>query len=118
MEYLRIHVGDSAIVEIDANQTDQSPISLNDGPVESLLWTEELGCCFPIGTRLYGQIWTGGPTVVIRYYSLQPPHGVPTPICAVARMGKGQMGKLPGSKPGNARIETSRVAVYIVNEFR
>src|SRR5512133_3041157 len=50
MEYLRIHVGDSAIVEIDANQTDQSPMSLNDGPVESLLWTEELGCCFPIGT--------------------------------------------------------------------
>jgi len=69
MEYLRIHVGDSAIVEIDTNQTDQSPISLNDGPVESLLWTAELGCCFPIGTRLYGQIWKGGPSVVIRYYS-------------------------------------------------
>lgn len=117
MEYARIHIGDSGIIEIDANQSHQSPISLNDGPVESVLWSEDLGW-FPIGTRLYGQIWTGGPSVVIRYYAARPPDSGPIPICGVARLGKGQMKKLPGSKPGNAILEFSGAAVYIVDEFR
>jgi len=117
MEYVQLHPGDSGMVEIDANQTGYSPISLNDGPVESFLWSEQLGW-LPIGTRLYGQVWTGGPSVVIRYYTARPPDSGPIPICAVARMGKGQMRKLPGSKPGNALLEFSRAAVYIVDEFR
>jgi hypothetical protein len=43
MQYLQLHPGDSALIEIDANQTSQSPISLNDGPIESFLWNEQLG---------------------------------------------------------------------------
>src|SRR5690242_5822139 len=42
MKYLQLRPGDSSTAEIDANQSGQSPISLNDGPVESYL-TEDLG---------------------------------------------------------------------------
>jgi len=117
MQYLQLHPGDSATVEIDANQTGQSPISVNDGPIESFLWTQRLGW-LPPTTRFYGQVFTGGPTVVIRYHSAQPPDTEPIPFCAVARAGKGQMKKLPGSKPGNALLEFSKAEIYIVNEFR
>src|SRR5512140_2861431 len=38
MEALRLRIGDSAEVQLDAKQVDASPITLYDGPVESLLW--------------------------------------------------------------------------------
>jgi hypothetical protein len=37
MRILRMRVGDSADVQLDANQIDAKPITLYDGPVESLL---------------------------------------------------------------------------------
>lgn len=116
MRYLQLRPGDSSTVEIDANQSSQSPISLNDGPVESYL-LGDLGP-FPPVTRLYGQIWTGGPNVVIRYYEARPPDGERVPICAVARLGRGGLLKKPGSPPGNAVLEFSRAGVYIVDDFR
>jgi hypothetical protein len=116
MRYLRLSVGDGSLVELDANQTDTSPITLYDGPIESML-DEDLG---PLEspTRLYGQVWTGGPQVVIRYYAAHPPGGDRVPICAVARLGKGQLRKRPDSKPGTAILEFSRAGVYVVDEFR
>jgi hypothetical protein len=116
MRILRLQVGDSAFIELDANQTDTSPITLYDGPVESML-NDDLG---PLEspTRLYGKVWTGGPQVVIRYYEAKPPNGDVIPICAVARLAKGQLKKLPGSKPGMAMVEFSASGVYIVDSFR
>lgn len=116
MRILRLHVGDAALVDLDANQADYSPITLYDGPIESML-NEDLG---PLEspTRLYGQVWTGGPQVVIRYYAAHPPNGDKVPICAVARLAKGQLRKLPGSKPGMALVEFSTAGAYIVESFR
>ena len=51
MRILRLHVGDAASVELDVNQTDDSPITLYDGPVESML-NDDLGI-LPAVTRLY-----------------------------------------------------------------
>ena len=109
-------VGDAASVELDANQTDTSPITLYEGPVESFL-DNDLGL-LESPTRLYGRVWTNGPQVVIRYYEARPPRGTKIPFCAVARLGKGQLRKRPESKPGTAILEFSRAAVYIVDEFR
>jgi hypothetical protein len=116
MRYLRLSVGDSALVTLDVNQTDTSPISLYEGPLESML-EEDLG---PLDspTRLYGRVWTDGPQVVIRYYAAHPPGGDRVPICAVARLAKGQLKKLPGSKPGIAILEFSVAGAYVVDEFR
>ena len=116
MRYLRLSVGDAALVTLDVNQTDTSPITLYDGPLESML-DEELGLFEP-PTRLYGRVWTGGPQVVIRYYAAQPPGGNRVPICAVARLAKGQLKKRPDSKPGTAILEFSVAGVYIVDDFR
>jgi hypothetical protein len=116
MRILRLHVGDSAWVELDVNQTDDSPITLYDGPVESML-EDDLGLLEPV-TRLYGRVWTGGPQVVVRYYEAKPPDGEVIPICAVARLAMGQLKKLPGSKPGMAMVESSKAGVYIVDSFR
>jgi hypothetical protein len=116
MRYLRVHVGDAADVELDANQDDASPIRLYDGPVESVLFGE-LGT-LGTGTRLYGWVWTGGPQVVVRYYEAHPLDGDKVPICAVARLSKGQLRKLPGSKPGMAILEFSSAAAFIVDEYR
>jgi hypothetical protein len=116
MRILRLQVGDAADVELDVNQTNTSPITLYEGPVESML-NSSLGL-LPPATRLYGRVWTGGPQAVLRYYEAHPPDGEPISICAVARLAGGQMKKLPESKPGMAILEFSSAAVYIVNSFR
>ncbi|HZI12737.1 MAG TPA: serine/threonine protein kinase [Myxococcus sp.] len=116
MRYLRLRVGDSALVELDVNQTDTSPIRLYEGPVESML-EDDLGI-LDSPTRLYGHVWTDGPQAVIRYYWAQPYDGERVPICAVARLGKGQLAKRPESVPGIAILSFSRAGVYIVDEFR
>ncbi|WP_225414254.1 serine/threonine protein kinase [Stigmatella hybrida] len=116
MRYLQLSVGDGGLVTLDVNQTDTTPITLYEGPVESML-EDRLG---PLEspTRLYGRVWTDGPQVVIRYHAAQPPGGNRVPICAVARLAKGQLKKRPDSKPGTAILEFSVAGVYIVDEFR
>ncbi len=116
MRYLRLRVGDAASVVLDVNQTDMSPIHLYAGPIESML-EDDLGI-LESPTRLYGHVWTDGPQAVIRYYWAQPYDGERVPLCAVARLGKGQLKKLPESKPGMAALQFSLAAVYIVDEFR
>jgi hypothetical protein len=116
MRILRLRPGEGAFMEIDANQVHQSPITLTDGPVESVL-TEELGL-LPVPTRLYGRIWTGGAYVVIRYYEARPPDGDPIPICGVARDDRGGLIKRPDSRPGIALLDNSGAAVWIVDAFR
>jgi hypothetical protein len=116
MRILGLRVGDGASVQLDINQDDVRPITLYDGPVESML-EEDLG---PLGqaTRLYGRVWTGGPQVVVRYYEAHPLDRDKIPICAVARLSKGQLRKLPGSKPGTALLEFSTAGVDVVDAFR
>lgn len=116
MSILRARVGDSTLVDLDANQIDSEPITLYDGPIESVA-REGFGTLGSL-TRLYGQVWTSGPQVVIRYYEAHPVDGDKVPICAVARLGDGQMRKLPGSKPGMAMLESSIAAAFIVDDFR
>ncbi|QDE69319.1 hypothetical protein [Myxococcus xanthus] len=117
MNYLRMFVGEAAWAQLDANQTRARPITLYDGNIESVL-EENIGL-LEAPARLYGRVWTGGPQVVIRYYAAQPVKGgAPVPICAVARLGFGQLRKHPESKPGTAILDSPRAGAYIVDEFR
>jgi len=111
------HIESGLVQQLDANQTRAHPITLYDGNIESVL-DENLGL-LEAPARLYGRVWTGGPQVVIRYYAAQPlKGGDPVPICAVARLGLGQLRKRPESKPGTAILDFPRAGAYIVNEFR
>lgn len=117
MNYLRMFVGESAWVQLDANQSLARPVTLYEGPIESVL-EENLGL-LEAPARLYGRVWTGGPQAVIRYHAAQPLNGGDqVPICAVARMGFGQLRKQPDSKPGTAIVDSPRAGVYIVDAFR
>jgi hypothetical protein len=117
MNYLRMFVGESAWVQLDANQTRTYPVTLYEGNIESVL-EEDLGL-IEAPARLYGRVWTSGPQAVIRYYTAQPLNGGDqVPICAVARLGMGQLRKRSESKPGTAILDSPRAGVYIVDEFR
>jgi hypothetical protein len=116
MRALKLRVGDAAWVELDANQIKSKPITLYDGPIESIL-EDDFGT-LEATTRLYGQVWTSGAQVVIRYYEAHPPDTEKLPICAVARLSENQLRKLPGSKPGMAILAFSVSGVSIVDAFR
>ena len=117
MGYLELHVGAAALVQLDANQPLSSPVTLYEGPIESVL-QDDLGI-IEAPSRLYGRVWTSGPQVVIRYYEAHRlSDGKRLPICGVARLGSGQLRKLPESKPGTAIIDTYQAGVFIVDEFR
>jgi hypothetical protein len=116
MEALKLRVGDAALVELDANQLRSKRVTLYDGPIESVL-KGEFGT-LESTTRLYGQVWTAGAQVVIRYYEAHPPDSAKLPICAVARLSYDQMRKLPESTPGMAILDGSTAAAYIVDAFR
>lgn len=116
MRAMGLEVGHTSWVNLDANQIKSSPIYLYDGPIESVL-TDDFGT-LEATTRLYGQVWTGGPQVVIRYYEADPPNREKLPICAVARLSKNQLRKLPESKPGMAVLQFSVSGVTIVDSFR
>jgi hypothetical protein len=116
MRYMKLRVGDKAWVQLDANQIRSRRITLYDGPVESIL-EEDLGT-LEATTRLYGQVWTSGPQVVIRYYEAHPPDSEKVPICAVARLSEDQMRKRPESLPGTAILDGSVAAAYVVDAFR
>ncbi|WP_225412518.1 serine/threonine protein kinase [Stigmatella hybrida] len=116
MRYLRLRVGDSALVDLDANQIGSRRVTLYDGPIESVL-REGFGT-LEEPARLYGRVWTAGPQVVIRYYAAHPVDGDRVPLCAVARLGNDQMRKSPESKPGTAILDGSIAAAFIVDAFR
>src|SRR5688572_20865436 len=61
MDALQLKPGDNAKVEIDANQFEREPLTVQAGPIESIM-LEGMG---KLGgaSRLYGRVWTSGPRV-------------------------------------------------------
>ena len=115
MEAFDLAPGDSVSMDVEVNRTDPGPLIVYDGPVESRTWgpMESL----PARTRLYGRVWTGGPRVVIRYYSARLPDGKVIPFCAVAADNGPGLPKSPG-RPGSAALPSSAASVYITGQFR
>lgn len=116
MQIMDLDIGDGALTALDIRHLEQGPVTLHDGPIVSVLEIS-LGTLGE-GTHLHGRVWTAGPQVVIRYYEARSPQWGKMPICAVARLGQGQLRKLPGSKPGTAILEFSRAGTWVVDAFR
>jgi len=118
MRALRLRVGDSARVEIDANQIQREPLTLFAGPVESVMLEPfRPSDALEGATRLYGRIWIANRQVVIRYYRAQHAGGEIFPICAVARKGGGQLASKPGKYLKSGELEFSTALACIVEEF-
>jgi hypothetical protein len=107
--------GSSAQMDLDVTQRREGVLIVYDGPLESetVFPIEEL----PAKTRLFGRAWTGGPRVVIRYYSAQFPDGRRIPFCAVAGWNGPGLPKAPG-RPGSAALSQTFASVYVVSQFR
>lgn len=117
MNVLQLKPGDTARIEIDANQFEREPLTIQAGPIESIM----LGGMGDLGgaTRLYGRVWTSSTgRVLIRYYRAQrSTGGDPIPICAVARAGGGQLEGKPGKFPDTAELPYSSATAFVVQDF-
>ncbi len=115
MEAFNLTPGASVSIWVDAARTEEGPLIVYDGPIESVTWLNMRA--LPGDTRLYGRAWTGGPLVVIRYYSARLPDGKVIPFCAVAAENGPGLPKSSG-RPGSATLPSSVAGVYITGQFK
>jgi len=114
-------------VHVDARQPcperKACDVTVRDGPIETVVTEGRYG--MPDGTRLYGQAFTAGDEVVIRYTRAVIPSGVTDryaggerdfPICAVLGDNGGAQ-KEEGSKPGAARVYFQQTARIILGRW-
>jgi serine/threonine-protein kinase len=86
MRQLRLEVGDTFFVITDINHPDgveelDGNVVVNGGPITSRRDERYKG--LPVGTLLYGQVWTGGKQVIGRYTRARTPAGRDYPVCIV-----------------------------------
>ncbi|MBZ4423283.1 serine/threonine-protein kinase [Myxococcus sp. RHSTA-1-4] len=119
MRLLRLKAGDGGFTELDILQPDISSqlnyrIVVNDGPITSRLVEQPLGR-LPVGTLIYGRLWTGGEQVLGRYTRVKTPDGSEYPVCFVLSDLDG-LPKSRSSSPGYTRV-VPRSHVMVVDRF-
>jgi len=115
MEAFNLAPGDDVPLYVDATRRDPGPLILYDGPIESMTWGNMQDLPGPV--RLHGRVWTGGPRVVIRYYSARLPDGRVIPFCATATWNGPGLPKSPG-RSGSAAIQNLEASVTITGQFK
>lgn len=116
MEALSLAPGDSGFIYVDATRKVRGgPLVVYDGPIESEMPLNVMD--LPGHTRLSGRVWTGGPRVVIRYYSARLPDGKVIPFCALADWNGAGLPKFPG-RPGSAALESTTASFTVTGQFR
>ncbi|HYO51428.1 serine/threonine protein kinase, partial [Archangium sp.] len=104
----------TALVDINQPGEPSEQGTYRDGPlVSSVVQRERSPPQMPAGTLLYGRLWTGpgiqtrrGEEAVLgRYTEALLPDGRKLSVCIVLGGPEGRWAKLPGSKPGAARLE-------------
>lgn len=76
------------------------------GPIVSFIDREDDAAeLLPAGTKLYGQMWTGGEQVHVYWTRAELPGGTPMPVCMVLGFDeRGGYWKKPGTQPGTFKI--------------
>ena len=89
------------------------------GPIVSVIGSEwDADGWFPIGTKLYGFMWTGGEEKVQAYWTeAHLPDGQKLPVCLVLGYDeRGGYWKRPGTQPGTFRI-SKRAPATVMRRF-
>jgi serine/threonine-protein kinase len=88
------------------------------GPIVSVIGSEfDAVSWFPLGTKLYGFMWTGGEEVQAYWTEAHLPDGQKLPVCLVLGFDeRGGYFKKPGTKPGTFRI-SKRAPVVVTRRF-
>ena len=105
---------ESMSVIVDERWGESGKTPLVEGPVVGYLY--EPYRQLPRRTRLFGQVWTGGEMVIVRYDALQVPGGRRRPFCAEVDDSGGQE-KDPASPRGVAIIPDNVAAVRLVARY-
>jgi eukaryotic-like serine/threonine-protein kinase len=113
MRELPIYEGGVISIYTDVEQSvgaSSKPIIVRDGPIVSL--TNGANSDLPVGTRLYGRLWTQGGRVTGRYTRAELPDHRIVPVCLVyGSLQGGQWGK--GSKPGAVLMPRVWAAIVV-----
>lgn len=101
--------GSDGHVTLDINRPPTVEIQIDDfraGPIVSVIYDEyDADYLLPVGTKLYGQMWTGGEKVQAYWTRAELPGGVQMPVCMVLGYDeRGGYPKEPGTQPGTFRI--------------
>ncbi|WP_164012077.1 serine/threonine protein kinase [Pyxidicoccus trucidator] len=118
MRQLDLSVGDGGYTELDILQPDDHDqdnyrIVVSDGPITSRL--EKPMGRMPVGTLIYGRLWTGGEQVLGRYTRVKTPDGSEYPVCFVLSDADG-LPKDPNSRPGHSLVSPLS-HVMVVDRF-
>jgi hypothetical protein len=116
MARMGIKPNDGFVIIVDERLMRQWPTPLEEGAVVGYL-EEPDDERVPVGTRFYGQAWTGGEKAIVRYYGLQLPGGTRMPFCLEVRDGFGGQMKDPSSPPGVALLPDPDVVVVAVSRY-
>ena len=88
------------------------------GPIVSFIGSEfDAVSWFPLGTKLYGFMWTGGERVRAYWTEAHLPDGQKLPVCIELGFNEGEgYWKDPGTQPGTVRI-SKRTAATVTRRF-
>jgi len=107
MKLMGFEPGDQAYIVLDINQ----PGGLSEhgvyqaGPIVSVFTEEEPSRLLPVGTKVYGHMWTGGEQTQVYWTRAEMPDGREMPLCAVLGFDeRGGYWKKPGPQPGTVIV--------------
>ncbi|WP_257461975.1 hypothetical protein [Archangium lipolyticum] len=99
---------------MDERLGERGPTRLEEGPVVG--YVDMPYKQLPERTRLFGQVWTAGENVIVRYDAAQVPGGRRVPFCAEVDDSGGQV-KDPVSPPSVAIIQDNVAMVRVVARY-
>jgi len=124
-----IRPGDTGYITLDIAQ----PGAMSErgdylaGPVVSVIgeddksmnWPQGRDHLLPVGTRVYGYMWTGGERIHAYWTRAELPDGRPVPVCIA--MGLGEWGgwpkKIPGMQPGTFSLP-KQIQYRVMDRFQ
>ncbi|WP_257453504.1 serine/threonine protein kinase [Archangium lipolyticum] len=123
MDRLRVPLDSPMFVHVDVNQPGEysDVANFREGPIVSETVTSLYGFkgYLPLGTLLYGYLWTRGERIVAHYDRAKLPTGEIVPVCFAFGAGDGRQGaprQWDPSPPGTANIP-KQFSVVAVDHF-
>lgn len=113
--------GEDGYVTLDINRPltlESHSADFSAGPIVSVITKHDDAIrLLPAGTKLYGQMWTGGEKVHAYWTRAELPGGVQMPVCLVLGYDeRGGYPKEPGTQPGTFRI-TRQAPMTVTRRF-
>jgi serine/threonine-protein kinase len=111
--------GDNGYVTLDLNRPGGgNPDDYRAGPIVSIIYEhDDMERFLPVGTKLYGFMWTGGEKIQAYWTRAEMPNGVEMPVCMVLGFDeRGGYWKEPGTQPGTFSI-SRQIPAYVTRRF-